>query len=475
MPRIVPLPKQITSRKHARRVTSDYHRITERLHQAGSSKEKEECVAELEAMGGVDAYQKASVFNTSLHSTSRWVAKRLRARGVLSQGQREPRVLEIGAINTQLLMTPGLKVRAIDLNSQDALIVQQDFLQLPHGGDINAATGLSQTYDVLVCSMVLNCVPDARMRFDFLVSMRSQLAAGGLAFIVLPLSCVEHSRTLNHESFTDCLRAVGLAPDPSAEAPESSKLVYYECIAALPDEAAALRYQKTRHELRSKDATRRKSRGAEFDVDLGGHLGFGMRVSRSFEPTVLSRAAREQRAACQEFLAQQVEEGLAPAALPGAGAGDAAKEGQGGDAASDGVVQTAEDVLIDEVAKGFNGRLDFSDWRWQGAAGKASPGGWVFAPQGSAAATRPSLQAASGWQWAGGAWKHTTPRPVAEPASGAAAKEAAWQGTKPRGGVPAAGARLQRRQSGVRKTVGSPWSFTLLPRGLRTACWWLYA
>jgi 25S rRNA (adenine2142-N1)-methyltransferase len=305
MRRIVPLPKQIKSRKHARRVTTEYHRITEGLHQAKSRQEQAKLAAELDALGGVDAYQRASVFNTSLHSTSRWVVKRLRMREFLGHGCDEPRALEIGAINTQLVTTPGLLVRAIDLNSQDPRIEQQDFMQLPHGGELDASTGVSRTYDVLVCSMVLNCVPNARARFDFLVSMRSQLRQGGIAFIVLPRSCLAHSRTLTHDSFIDCLRAIGLPPDLTVPPPESTKLTYFECIASLPDEAAALRYQKVRHEMRSQQDKRRKSRGAEFDVDVGGHLGFGARVARSFEPTVQSRAKQEQRMACEEFLLRQ--------------------------------------------------------------------------------------------------------------------------------------------------------------------------
>lgn len=153
---IVPLPKQIKSRKHARRVTSEYHRITERLHRASSHDEQAQCSTELDAMGGVAAYQQASFFNTSLHSTSRWVVRRLRARGLLGGRQPEPRVLEVGAINAQLLSTPGLRVRAIDLHSSDPRIEVADFLQLPHGGDLDPRTGVSTVYDALVCSMALD-------------------------------------------------------------------------------------------------------------------------------------------------------------------------------------------------------------------------------------------------------------------------------------------------------------------------------
>ena len=74
-------------------------------------------------MGGVEAYQRASVFNTALHSTSRWVLRRMRANGMLN-GPTEPAVLEVGAINTQLLDAPGVRVRALDLHSSDPRIEQ---------------------------------------------------------------------------------------------------------------------------------------------------------------------------------------------------------------------------------------------------------------------------------------------------------------------------------------------------------------
>lgn len=496
---IVPLPKQIKSRKHARKVTTEYHRITEGLHQAESCQEQAKFAAELDALGGVDAYQKASVFNTSLHSTSRWVVKRLRMRDFLCHGRDRPRVLEIGAINTQLLTTPGLSVRAIDLNSQDPRIEQQDFMQLPHGGEHDASTALSRTYDALVCSMVLNCVPDARVRFDFLISMRSQLRKGGVAFIVLPRSCLAHSRTLTHDSFVDCLRAVGLPPDLTVAPPESAKLVYFECIASLPDEDAALRYQRMRHEMRSQQEVRRKSRGAEFDVDLGGHLGFGARVARSFEPAVLSRAKREQRLACEEFLLQQGAmdaEALAAASaldLDRSNSANDEHDAEDMDEQSRGSKHSVEDILVDEVAREYVGRLDFAGWRWQetppspqSARSSLEAGEWVFAPEGSAASKKASLQTVTGWQWTRGGWTHAAPTSKAmQSADSTATAQTASSVTQEAAEVAKLSvAKTVRILAGIQcKTVRwrrvrqqrvmtcSSWRCTHLPMGL--ACWWL--
>ena len=160
-------------------------------------------------MGGAEAYQRASALNTALNPTSKWVKRALAARKL----GHTPRVLEIGAINTQLLETKELLVRAIDLHSSEPRIEQLDFFAILDGGDtrdykpdpsgaVNSAPR-PKLYDAVVCSMVLNCVPDGRRRFEMLVGIRSQLKAGGFAFVTLPRSCVDHSFTMNEGSFAD--------------------------------------------------------------------------------------------------------------------------------------------------------------------------------------------------------------------------------------------------------------------------------
>ena len=60
-------------------------------------------------------------------------------------------VREIGAINTQRLLTPDLRVRAIDLHSSHPSIERSDFFSLPHGGPADVATGTCTPYEVVVC------------------------------------------------------------------------------------------------------------------------------------------------------------------------------------------------------------------------------------------------------------------------------------------------------------------------------------
>ena len=273
---IVPVPTKVTSRRHARRLTTQYHEITRRMATATSDKALAACHEDLERMGGVKAYQAASALNTALNPTSRWVVRALRNAHPAGL-HRPPRVLEIGAVNTQLLDADGLAVRSIDLHTLDARIEQCDFLSLAHGGAIDESTGHVTPYDAVVCSMVLNCVPNERKRFDMLLGIRAQLRARGRAFITIPRTCLTHSFTLTESSFVDALTAVGLRrldPHPvtpcSASAgqaagqaapcelargqatkpPDSNKIAYFECEATLPSAEAALRCQRARFETR---------------------------------------------------------------------------------------------------------------------------------------------------------------------------------------------------------------------------------
>ena len=477
MPPIVPLPKRVTSRKHARKITTAYHAITEQLHHARDESEHARLQVELAEMGGVQAYQQASALNTALHSTSRWVISSLRTCGILAPGRGapRPRVLEVGAINTQLLDCAALHVRAIDLHSSEPRIEQCDFLSLPHGGEIEPSSGASVPYDAVVCSMVLNCVPDPRRRFDMLIGLRAQLRAGGRCFVTVPRTCLLHSFTIDEELFRTCLVAVGLptvadGPKPRgtpgadpASAPRQ-KISYFECVAALPSAEAAQRFQRGRHERRralsSRGATRRKSRGADFDVDLGGYLGFGARVPRSFE--VDSASKREQAAAQAHFqrqcadedataVADAVASGVSGAACATAAArqgrgqllslqqlatlrqtgggddddggdgslGGGEDDGSGGEEVArsrgpESLEATSEWKLIAEAAARLPPeRLEFSRWRWYDPdearrLKDGGPTGWIFVPP--AAQFPPgSSYDTSGWEWTDDGWEWRRP------------------------------------------------------------------
>ena len=205
---LVPPPNKTMSRKRARVVTTQFHKL-ERQRAAAEHAAPEQLAAvhaALTAMGGRQEYQRASQVSTAFHSTSKWVLGYLLRNGWYygirveeqeevkeetkknaiddndvknskrkKKERRPTRILEIGAINTELLDAAAkpkqqsdnyknknrlnLDVRALDLHCMDRRIEKADFLQIPvsHADE-------NQRYDVIVCSMVLNCVPTASAR-----------------------------------------------------------------------------------------------------------------------------------------------------------------------------------------------------------------------------------------------------------------------------------------------------------------------
>lgn len=133
------------SLKRARRVTSEFHRIQRELEevvnvskegvkeQGASSAIREKqrkLTRELQAIGGRQAYQEASVLTTGRHRTCKWIFAIMTKLGLRpAKNQRPLKLLEVGAVNTQLLSVPWLDVRAIDIKvsaTQTTTIPQAD-------------------------------------------------------------------------------------------------------------------------------------------------------------------------------------------------------------------------------------------------------------------------------------------------------------------------------------------------------------
>ena len=261
--RLAPLPIS-KSRKRARKITTLFHRYTQLKEKATTIDEKNRIDQLIHGIGGQTAYQKASQVSTSYHSTSKWVLGCLAQNGwlhgiddcrVKESGRitddattkvdkeafirnrtkrRDTRLLEIGAINTELLDAAEasitrahhglnesengqqqyfvqkkyrLHVRAIDLHSMDDRIEEADFLTLP----LIRSDSISQRYDVIVCSMVLNCVPTALKRGDMLLRIVHFLSPGGLAYITIPKTCLNLSPYINEHRFIQLLQHIGLS------------------------------------------------------------------------------------------------------------------------------------------------------------------------------------------------------------------------------------------------------------------------
>jgi len=134
----------------------------------------------------------------------------------------------VGAINTELLDAARsvdkpckLSVRAIDLHSMHEGIEEADFLKLA------AVPNPDDRYDVIVCSMVLNCVTTAADRGEMLARLFHFLRPGGLVFLTLPKTCLNLSPYMDQARLEQMLRAVGLQVEEHSK--DSPKVAFFVC------------------------------------------------------------------------------------------------------------------------------------------------------------------------------------------------------------------------------------------------------
>ena len=125
---------------------------------------------------------------------------------------------KVGAINTTLLDNECLSVDAIDLLSRHERIQQRDFFDVPAKAD----------YDLVVSSMVLNSVPTPDKRGEMLLGYNRHLRVGGHLCLMIPKSCLTHSKDgLNVQGFSDLLsRGLGFHIIMYRESP---KVAFYFC------------------------------------------------------------------------------------------------------------------------------------------------------------------------------------------------------------------------------------------------------
>ena len=138
------------------------------------------------------------------------------------------KVLEVGAINTHLVVIPWLDVKAIDIMSRHPKIEEADFFEVP-------AEGL---YDMVVNSMVINCVIGGLERGKMLRGCFNHLKPGGHLLLALPKRCLNRSQFMNKEKFLKILtKIVGFKLRDFEETPKVSfftlqryVIIYYRYI-----------------------------------------------------------------------------------------------------------------------------------------------------------------------------------------------------------------------------------------------------
>ncbi|PYH94972.1 nucleolus protein [Aspergillus ellipticus CBS 707.79] len=224
------------SSKATRNVIRSHHRLLKARAQALQSGDEilaGKIDAQIRENGGLKSYQLASKLGQSLDrggDSSKvlvdWMALRLRP---LENTVYKFRVLEIGALSTKnaCSMNKHLDVTRIDLNSQEAGILRQDFMEMP------LPKNEDDKFHVISLSLVLNYVPDPAGRGEMLKRCVSFLTKSSLPgssisttpslFLVLPVACVTNSRYLTTDRLDDIMCSIGFV---LAKSKQTSKLIF---------------------------------------------------------------------------------------------------------------------------------------------------------------------------------------------------------------------------------------------------------
>lgn len=200
--------------------------------------------AELAKLGGIDAYQKASLSGERQFSfnSAHWVLDELFDRReqiveeLLCKGIKPAcTLLDVGAIKNKydpeneprvrhLTSFFMLQTTSIDLNPQDKHVIKINFLDF-------AREQLPGSFSIVVLSLCINFEGNPTKRGEMLRMAAHLLPEGGFCFVLLPAPCVENSRYMNLNLFLKTLRVVGLelAKHPVNKQPshKTSRKLFY--------------------------------------------------------------------------------------------------------------------------------------------------------------------------------------------------------------------------------------------------------
>ncbi|KAF8932721.1 hypothetical protein BGZ47_011208 [Haplosporangium gracile] len=182
---------------------------------------------EMDDLGGLDMYQKASTLGQSKQrggDSSKWLIPVIESchPKLDKKAGKSLRLLDIGALSPYNYQkySSWIKATPIDLNPQDPLITKMDFLEMP------VPTTKDQLFDVVCLSLVVNFVGDPTQRGEILRHSTRFLVPGtGLLYLVLPLPCIDNSRYMDHELLVEMMAALGYTTLVSHHL--AKKLAYY--------------------------------------------------------------------------------------------------------------------------------------------------------------------------------------------------------------------------------------------------------
>ncbi|KAF9183997.1 hypothetical protein BGZ50_003930 [Haplosporangium sp. Z 11] len=182
---------------------------------------------EMDDLGGLDMYQKASTLGQSKQrggDSSKWLVPILeRCYPQLNKKTDPPlRLLDIGALSPHnyIKYSSWIRTTSIDLNPQDPLIIKMDFLEMPEPAE------QEQLFDIVCLSLVVNFVGDPVQRGEILRhSARFLVPGSGILYLVLPLPCIQNSRYMDHELLVEMMTSLGYSTLVSHHF--AKKLAYY--------------------------------------------------------------------------------------------------------------------------------------------------------------------------------------------------------------------------------------------------------
>lgn len=210
-------PSKNMSSKSTQALISRFHTLNKKLAACKDPSEQARIKEEINSLGGLDSYQKASLLGQSKQrggDSSRWLMQNLLPATAVSDDKRKPhRLLDVGALKNNYKFDKFIQPRCIDLNSQCAEIEAIDFMDFVD--DVR--------FDILCLSLVLNFVPTPLGRGQMLKKCRQHLSVGGYLYIVLPLSCTSNSRYMTREHMLALLKCLGFS---LVKFHESDKLLY---------------------------------------------------------------------------------------------------------------------------------------------------------------------------------------------------------------------------------------------------------
>jgi len=237
-PKTVQPPHSISS-KATRTLIRSHHTLEKQKAEAiakGDEVKAASIARQIESHGGIKGYQRASLLGQandrggdSSKILLEWLEPILPA--LKEQAKTKPvRMLEVGALSISNACSKIriFEMERIDLNSQEAGIKEQDFMERP------LPDGEKDQFDIISLSLVLNYVPDAvgkgNMLLRTLKFLKMQQESDEIKnflpslFLVLPAPCIMNSRYMDEPKLETIMKSMGYV---LVKKKLSNKLAYY--------------------------------------------------------------------------------------------------------------------------------------------------------------------------------------------------------------------------------------------------------